>query len=527
MEWSMLSVWGDVARANAQRFAGKTALVSPAGSVGFDKLNHRINRLNNALTRLGLAKGDRVAILSRNRAEFFEGYGVAKSGLVAVPLNWRLAPGELLHPIRDSEPAAILAEPEFAPVIDRLRPELHGVRHFAVFGEARDGWLAYEALLESASGEEPRAAVEPEDIACLMYTSGTTGKPKGAALTHRALLGNCRAAIENVLELDCDDVTLSVMPMFHVGGMWYHLFPSFACGCTTAMLPDFEPRAVLAALEERRATNVELVPTMIQRLLAMRELRDYDLSRLRTIHYAASTIPVALLTRAIAAFDRCGFVQGYGSTEAGMITALTPDDHRRAAGDPRQAELLATCGRPLPGVEVRIIGMHGEECPDGKVGEVQVRSSLTMACYWRNAGATKASRDGGWLATGDLGRRDDSGFLTIVDRKHDMIVSGGENIYPSEVENALYQDPEVLEAAVFGLPDPQWVEKVAAAVVLRPGSGATADDIVGRARSRLAAYKCPKTVIFAQSLPKNAAGKVLRKALRQRYGAAASETCAQ
>ena len=522
MDWSSLSVWGDVARANASAFAGKAAFVGPAGAVGFESLNRRINRLNNALARLGLAKGDRVAIASRNRPEFFEAYGVAKSGLIAVPLNWRLAPRELLHTIRDSEPRVILAEPEFTASIDRLRPEFQDMRHFVAFDRTAQGWLGYETLLEGAGDEEPRAEVAPDDILCLMYTSGTTGKPKGAALTHRALLANCRAGIAS-LGLDRDDVTLAVMPLFHVGSMWYHLFPSFARGCTSVILPDFEPGAVLAAMREQRVTNMQLVPTMIQRVLASPQIRDLDCSRLRTFHYAASTIPVALLRRAIEVFRGCGFVQGYGSTEAGMIAALMPEDHVRAVRDPAFAELLASCGRPLPGVNVRIAGADGEDCPAGTVGDILVQSAHTMSGYWRDPEATRLAMSGGWLATGDLGRIGEAGFLTIVDRKHDMIVSGGENVYPSEVENVLYQDPEVLEAAVFGLPDAVWVEKVTAAVVLRPGRSATAGDIIGRARAQLAAYKCPKTIIFAESLPKNAAGKVLRKELRQQYRSHAAE----
>ena len=518
----MLSVWGDVARANASALAGKTAFVDSSGALTFDALNRRINRLDNALAGLGLAKGDRVAILSRNRSEFFEAYGVAKSGLIAVPLNWRLAPRELLHMIQESDPSVIVAEPEFISSIDRLRPDLRGVRHFVVFGPGQDGWLAYEALLQGAGDEEPRCQVSPEDVACLMYTSGTTGWPKGAALTHRALLRNCHAGIES-LSLRRDDVTLAVMPLFHVGSMWYHLFPSFARGCTSVLLSDFEPDEVLAVMRDQRVTNVQLVPTMIQRVLASPEVLNRDFSRLRTVHYAASTMPVALLRQAIDTFKGCEFVQGYGSTEAGMIAALMPEDHARAMHDPAHADLLASCGRPLRGVEVRIVGANGEDCPAGTVGDILVRSAHTMAGYWRNPEATRLAMADGWLASGDLGRIGAAGYITIVDRKHDMIVSGGENVYPSEVENVLYQDPEILEAAVFGLPDAVWVEKVTAAVVLKPGRSATAEDIIGRARAQLAGYKCPKTIIFARNLPKNATGKILRKELRRQYGSHAAE----
>src|SRR3990172_1762803 len=231
MDQSTMSVWGDIARANAAAHAGKVAFVSAGKAVTFGQTNDRMNRLNNALAAFGMTKGDRVAILSRNRPEYVEAYGVAKSGMVAVPLNWRLSPRELLHLLKDSRPSLVLAEPEFTSILDSMRTELEGVRRFVTFGPAREGWLAYEALLAGASREEPKADVGPDDIMCLMYTSGTTGAPKGAMLTHGGLIRNCRMAIEKMLKLAPEDVALVVMPLFHVGGMWYHLFPSYPRGC--------------------------------------------------------------------------------------------------------------------------------------------------------------------------------------------------------------------------------------------------------------------------------------------------------
>lgn len=511
------AVFGDITRANALALGGKTAFAGGGRPVTFGQINERMNRLNNALARLGLAKGDRVAILSRNRHEFVEAYGVAKSGLIAVPLNWRFTARELLHPLHDSRPAVLLAEPEFTDVIDRLRGELSGMRHFICFGPPREGWASYEALLSGASGEEPRAYVEPGDALCVMYTSGTTGTPKGAVLTHRSLLRNCQAAIEGLLSLEPHDVTLAVMPLFHVGGMWYHLFPSYARGCTTVLLSEFDPRATLEALAGHGVTNAHFVPTMIHALLMRPEIAESDLSRLRLLYYAASSIPAELLRRAMRAFRHSGFLQSYGSTEAGMVTALRPEEHRAAIDAPASEHILSSCGSALKGGEVRIAGLHGGDAPCGVPGEIMVRSDRMMAGYWDNPGATRQAISAGWLSTGDIGRMDAEGRVYILDRKHDMIVSGGENVYPREIENVLAQDPDVLEVAVFGLPDPHWVEKVAAAVVLRPGSSASAEDIVGRARLQLAAYKCPRTVLFEHSLPKSATGKVLKRQLRQRY----------
>jgi long-chain acyl-CoA synthetase len=517
MDASRLSVWGDAGRRNAAAFPDRPAFIAAGRLVTFSQFNERANRLNNALGGLGLRKGDRVAILSRNRPEFVEAYGVAKSGLIAVPLNWRLSRGELLHPLKDSRPAAILAEPEFAPLIDALRGELDGLRHAIGFGVREPGWRDYEELLAGASDDEPQAEVRPDDVLCLMYTSGTTGQPKGAMHTHRSVLRNCEAAARGLLQLSPGDVTLAVMPLFHVGGMWYHLFPSFASGCTTVMLNAFEPGAVLDALERHRVTNVHLVPTMVHALVETlrHEQREAPrtLAHLRRIYYAASSIPMEVLRAALSAFSSSGFVQSYGSTEAGIVTALTPEDHARAIDDPACAGLLSSCGRALGGVDMSVLDEDGRPAPAGAIGEIAVRGERTMAGYW----PTRRDSDDDWLRTDDMGRIDEDGYLTIIDRKHDMIVSGGENVYPCEVEEILYRDPDVLEAAVFGMPDARWVEKVAAAVVLRPGSKATAEDIIGRARLQLAGYKCPKTVILAGNLPRTATGKVLKKELRRLY----------
>jgi len=517
MHGSRLSVWGDAVRRNALAFPGKPAFIAGGRCLTFRQFNERANRLNNALQQLGLAKGDRVAILSRNRPEFVEAYGVAKSGLIAVPLNWRLSKRELLHPLQDSRPCAILVEPEFVPLIDQLRGDVQGLRHFIGFDVREPGWLDYERLLGNAPDDEPQIPVRPDDVLCLMYTSGTTGRPKGAMHTHGGLMRNCEAAAQSLLHLSPDDVTLAVMPLFHVGGMWYHLFPSFASGCTTVMLSAFEPGAVLDAMERHRSTNVHLVPTMVHALVERmrnepRE-RPRTLDHLRLIYYAASSIPIEVLRAALTVFSSSRFVQSYGSTEAGIVTALTPEDHARAVADSASAGLLSSCGRALGGVEMTVLDADGRPAPAGSIDEIAVRGERTMAGYW----PTRRVGGDDWLRTEDMGCIDENGYLSIIDRKHDMIVSGGENVYPCEVEEILYRDPDILEAAVFGMPDARWVEKVAAAIVLRPGSKATAEDIIGRARLQLAGYKCPKTVILAESLPRTATGKVLKKELRRLY----------
>ena len=513
MDWASIAVFSDAVRAVATAFPDKTALVGENHSLTFNAIDRRMNRLANGLAALGIQPGERVAVLSRNRPEAFEAYGASKAGLIVLPLNWRLARDELLHPLTDGEPTVILAGPEFGDLIDALRPQLPSVHFYIRFGASSAGWLSYEDLLAQASAADPKAQPNASDLLCLMYTSGTTGKPKGAMLTHGGLMRNCRAAADWMLGLKPTDVALAAMPLFHVGGMWYHLFPAFVSGCTTILAPEFSPSNILTLLERHVVTYSHFVPTMISALVNHPEVNKTDLSKMRIVYYAASTMPVELLRKAIATFPHCEFMQGYGSTEGGMITALTAEDHREAVATNDHAARLSSCGRALHcEVEIRDTDATG-------IGEVAVRSDRTMAGYWRNPAATKAVMNDGWFRTGDLGTIDQDGYLTIADRKHDMIVSGGENIYPREVEDALAQDPSILEAAVFGLPDPHWVEKVIAAVVLRPGHSATPDELRDRVRSRLTGYKCPKQIFICDDLPKSGAGKVLKRQLRKTFGA--------
>jgi acyl-CoA synthetase (AMP-forming)/AMP-acid ligase II len=273
---------------------------------------------------------------------------------------------------------------------------------------------------------------------------------------------------------------------------------------------------VLRALEIHRITNVHLVPTMISALLALPEVQAADLSALRLLFYAASSMPAELLRRAMQSLPGCAFVQSYGSTEGGMVSVLDPQAHRQAR-EPAGEHLLLSCGKPCAQREVRIVGAAGAVLSSREIGEFEVRSPDMMLGYWNNADATAGVLQSGWLKTGDLGYADEEGYLYIVDRKNDMIITGGENVYPTEVEGVLYRDPAVQDAAVFGIPDPVWVEKVVAAVVLKPGASATEQEIIDRTRSRLAGYKCPKAVCFVSSLPKNGAGKVLRAELRRQF----------
>jgi acyl-CoA synthetase (AMP-forming)/AMP-acid ligase II len=510
--------FGDVVRGQASVRPEKIAFQTLDGrSVSFGDFNRRVNRLNNAVAQLGLAKGARVAILSRNRPEYVEAYGLSKSGFIVVPLNWRLAASELAKLIQHSAPELLIVDQYHRELVDGIKGILPAGIHCVLLDEARPGWASYEEILAAAPTSEPVSIAQASDVLCLIYTSGTTGAPKGVAVTHAAALGNCRTSAIEMLQLQEHDMTMAVMPLFHAGGMWYHLFPSFATGCTTLVLPEFEPGIVLKELEARRITNVHLVPTMISALLAHPAAASADLSCIRLLFYAASSMPPDLLRRAMQTFPRCGFAQAYGSTEAGVVTVLDPRAHERAQL-PEGEHLLASCGRAFSGHEVRLVDDAQREVGQGAIGEIEVRSPDLMQGYWLNEEATRAALVGGWLKTGDLGHFDAEGYLYIVDRKNDMVVTGGENVFPTEVEAHLYRDPDILEAAVFGVPDPQWVEKVVAAVVLKPGASVSGDELIKRLRGQLAAYKCPKTIYFTSTLPKSAVGKILRKELRKEYG---------
>lgn len=507
IEW--FQTIADVISGNAKAYGPRIALASAGRTTTFAAFHDRVAALSEYLLTHGVDGGARVLILSRNRIEYLEAVCVSAFGLISVPVNWRLSPGEIGYIIEDSKPDAIIADAEFSEVVDGLLQDAKRPLMICFDGERAD-WRCYADIVAQPSRSTCKTLPSAEDTACIVYTSGTTGAPKGVELSHRGLMANCRAAIRGVLQLTDRDVTLAMMPFFHVGGLWYHLFPSFAAGCETHVLRDFEPNVVLSEIARHRVTNIHVVPTMLHGLTAARGLSQMDISSLRIIFYAASSIPLNVLREAIAAFPESAFVQGYGSTEGGMVSCLTPAAHLRAVSDPTFELKLTSCGRPLPGVEVELSS-------DG-AGEILVRSEGTMARYWRKQEATEAALRDGWLRTGDLGHIDQDGYLYISDRKSDLIITGGENVFPREVEDVLERHPDIAEVAVFDLPDEKWVQRVVAAVVPHPNHICVGSDVIAFARARLAHYKCPREIFIVRELPRNGAGKVLRKSLRTAFG---------
>jgi acyl-CoA synthetase (AMP-forming)/AMP-acid ligase II len=474
------------------------------------------HRMADALVRSAVAPGDRVAILAKNCLEYvLFYYAAAKTGAVPVPLNYRLARPEWRVILDDARPVLLLARRELADAVAPLRAELPGIRTWvALDTPAPEGWIGFEEWRRGASDSPPRHNPQPDDDVYQMYTSGTTGRPKGAVLTHRAVCANTEQ-LNAISRISSPDRFLIVAPVYHAAAA-INVFNTVRRGGTLVLMEDFDPRTVLYALAEQRITATILVPAMLQAcLVTAPDTRQLSYPDLRYIGYGGSPIAAETLRRAIDVFG-CEFGQGYGMTEASaVLTGLTPEDHDRAlAGDPG---LLLSCGRPLAGTDLRIVDADDRDVPVGEIGEIVARGPQLMRGYWKLPEATAATLAGGWMHTGDAGRVDAEGFVYVSDRVKDMIVSGGENIYPAEIENALFAHPAIADAAVIGVPDGRWGEAVKAVIVLRDGHSADDVELIAFCRGRLAGFKVPRSVDFVAELPRNPSGKVLKKDLREPY----------
>jgi len=469
----------------------------------FRETSERASRLAGALRDQGLRHGDRVAVLAQNELEYTElQIGACRAGAILAPLNWRLTVPELRFMVESSAPSLLIHGPGYEETAAALGlPTWH-------LGESGHG-DPYEERLAAAdpSGEVPM--LRAEDAAQIIYTSGTTGRPKGAVLSNHALWSRW-----NTLALEfracAEHVYVGGLPMFHMAA-----HPAWAftyVGATTVMIRAFEPQEVLHAVERFRGTHLMLVPTMIAMLLEHPAIDEADLSSLEMVLYGGSTIAPALLRRAVERLG-CGFGQTYGMTETSAATYLTPADQ-----DPeRKSQLLSSGGRPAVSQQVRVVDEHDRDVAPGALGEVVVRGPQLFDGYWGDPEATAQALRGGWMHTGDVGYLSEDGYLYIVDRLKDAIVTGGENVYSREVEDALLEHPDLLEAAVIAVPHERWGEAVHALVVARPPARPTAEEVIAHCRERLAGYKVPKSVELVPALPRNALGKLDKKELRARY----------
>jgi acyl-CoA synthetase (AMP-forming)/AMP-acid ligase II len=503
---------------SAKWFSERTAVVFQDVRLTYREFNERVNRLANGLISLGLEKGDRVAFFSSNRHHILEAfYACHKAGLVTVPLNARASIPEAVQMLNNSESNAVLVGEEFVADIEGVRPRLDTVKHYVVTSKSPPSMIDYEALLGNASPMEPAAKVELDDLVSIEYTSGTSGFLKAAMLTHRNFLTmSKKEMLMPGLDLDRNSVMCHVAPVTH--GTIANVLPTIVLGACNLILPGFDPKLVLETIEKEKVTHILLVPTMINIIMAYPDLKKYDLSSIRTIMYAASPMPAARVREAVAIFGPV-LIQKYGCHEASaMITHLLKEDHVHN-GDEKKLNRLASAGIPSMECDVRVVNEQGEDVKPGQVGEIIERGDDTMLGYWKDPALTAKTIIDGWLHTRDMAMVDEDGYIYIVDRKSDMIISGGFNIYPFEVEEVLYRHPAVFEAAVISVPDDKWGEAVKAVVVLKEGMAATEEELVEFCKENLASYKKPKTIDFITELPKNAHGKLLRRVLKQKYWA--------
>jgi long-chain acyl-CoA synthetase len=503
---------------NALLYPDEEAFVSGLLRVTFSRFNLRVNRLIRSLQRAGVAKGGVIGILSWNCMEYPEIYGAAmKGGFIASPFNPRLHQEELEYLIRYSEADTLFVGPELLDAVESLKGRLSRVKCFVLLEGSAPGMTAYHELLQGESSDEPNVEVTKDDPVIIFYTSGTTGLPRGALYTHARKLDNTKI---KALEMGTKpgDRHLMVLPFFHIGGD-SHLWPFFLAGGCNVILSNrsFDPSAVLHAIHEERVTDMQIVPTQLSALLNHPDREKYDLRSLNRIYYAASPMPVELLRKGLEVFGPI-FAQGYGQTESGpQIATLPKESHEVLNKPPERQKVLASCGQPSLGVHVRVVDETNRDVPPGTVGEIIAQSDSIMTEYWKKPKETAETVVDGWLHTGDLAYYDERGFIYIVDRKKDMIVSGGENVYSREVEEVLYKHPAVAEVAVIGVPDPTWVERVHAVIVLKADAAATEKEIIAFCKKHIASYKAPKSVRFVDSLPRNPQGKILKKIVRSQY----------
>ena len=507
-----MRVLGDIPRLNAKRYSQKKALIMGDSYLTFGNLNELANRLAHGLLSLGVGSGDRVAAMAENCLEFVViNYAVAKCGAILVPVNFRYKKAELVYVVNNSEPRVLIYGPEFVSLVDEARGEFAvPVRLIAISGESLDSGLTMNGLMEDRPTSEPSVVVNPESPAVIMYTSGTTGVPKGVLFSH-ATYFNLYAGLVVEGDMGHNEVAMVGMPLFHNGGLNATLQPALMMGNTAVIMgKGFDPDEVLDAVGRYGITVVLWVPTQLAMMVNHPGSTKYDVSSLKKIWYGSSVISPTVLKASMDLF-KSSFYQWYGQTETGMVTVLRPEDHD---------ERSHCTGREMFNADIRVVDQEGRDTPVGEAGEIiSVQKPLGMIGFHKMEEATRQTIREGWIYTGDVARVEGGGYLTIVGRTRDMIISGAENIYPKEIEDAIITHPGVEEVAVIGIPDEVWGESVCAVVVPKKGYQVDEATIIEFCAARLSGYKKPKRVEFREELPKNAAGKVTKNVLREPFWA--------
>lgn len=505
---------GDVIERNAVQSGSKVAVIYQDRPTNYREFRDRAQALAIRLYLHGVRRQDRVAILAMNSMAYLEFYAACElAGFIAVPINYRLAAPEIMHIVSDSAPSVLFFDAEYAAIAGQIRQEA-SLKLFVCIGDGhRPEWAESFEVMAIPIVESLPIRSKPDDIAYIVYTSGTTGRPKGAVLDHAGQVGFIESQTLEIL-IRPDDRMFLCMPFYHIGAKCNQLGAQMR-GATVVLHRSYDVREVAETIARERITVAHLAPVMVQDLLALPDLKSFDHSALKVVQYASGPMAVATLRRAIEIYGPI-FLQVYGMTEAGGVSVLHCHEHV-VDGTPEQTRRLGSAGQPAWRCGVRVIRDDGAPCKPGELGEILVRTPGLLRKYWNNDRETLAALRDGWLHTGDVGTFDEDHFLYVVDRKKDMIVSGGENIYPREVEECLYQHPAVAEAAVVGVPDDRWGEAVKAFVVLKSSPGPTGDDIIEHCRKLIASYKKPKSVEFVSELPRLPNKKIDKKQLRARF----------
>ena len=509
---------GTLLTKSARTFPDNLAVACGPRQWTYAEFNERVNRLANVFCRLGLRPGGHVAILMQNLPEMLESmFACFKVGAAAVPINFRLHPNEIAFIIDHSEAELVVLSAEFNAPISQVKDRLPRVRYVVTIAEAQGDMLDYETLIRAECGAFNDVDVDPDDVAWVFYTSGTTDQPKGALLTHRNLLAMTMSFYADICQgFGPDDVALHAAPLSHGSGLY--ALPNVGKAAAN-IIPEtvaFDPDRVLEAIEKFRVTNMFAAPTMVKRLVESPALHRYDLRSLTILNYGGGPMLAEDLRVAIEKLGPC-LVQLYGLGESPMTITHLPHRDHVLNGTAQQMKRLSSAGFARTNVEVRILDDGDNELPPGAIGQIVTRSDLVMKGYWRNPEATAAALKDGWLHTGDVGYMDDDGYVFLLDRSKDLIISGGENIYPREIEEVLIRHPAVFEVAVIGVPHPEWGEAVKAVVVQTPGCGVSGEELIDFCKGRIASFKKPGSVDFVEELPRNNYGKVVKNLIRAPY----------
>jgi len=506
---------GQIYPVNARKYPDHIAFMDKSRRYTFPESNRRVNRLAHALLSLGLKKGDKISCYLENCIEICELYvAAAKTGIIINPVNFRLVGPEVQYIVDNADSKALFVHQEFTDTIDKIKKDLPKVKHYFIVGGEKGGYTEYDSWIKGRSEQEPQCDVKPEDIWILLYTSGTTGKPKGVLRSHESytafyLINGCDFHFHQ------HDVVLTVMPLCHVNTTYFSFTVTYLGGSNyvhPAM--GFRPREILDVVQKHKITFISLIPTHYNLILnePADVLKSYDLSSIQKLLCSSAPARIEHKKGIMALIPGVRLFEGYGSTEAGIVTTLMPEE---------QLDKPGSIGKESCGTDfVRILDDHGKDVPIGKVGELYSRGPMMFSGYYKLPDVTAAAFQGEYFTAGDMARMDPDGYFYLVDRKKNMIITGGENVYPSEVESVLVTHEAVFDAAVIGLPHDKWGEQVTAIVILKEGKKATADDLMTFCKDKMAGYKRPRQVILIkpEEMPRTGTGKILHRILRERYG---------